>query len=283
MDDHPLKILERVSTLDNCALIAVTDISGGTLRSKGALMAVTASEVFGYISAGCVDGDIVYQARAALNDGQDRHLIYGEGSPFKDITLPCGGTIKISIFPNPDKTSLRHVVTQTQSRRPATLTRPGFTHEYAPNISLRIVGRGAPFTAMAELAHASGFSIHGQSPDINLARDYFDKFDHLKDPSQTPDCSSDPWSAVVFLFHDHDWEPALIKQALAGESFYIGAMGSERTHALRLEALNDMDAANTARLRGPIGLIPAMRDAHRLAISVLAEIIDEAQKLGRLS
>ncbi len=266
-----------------CALIAVTEISGGTLRAKGALMAVTPDNVFGYISAGCVDGDIIYQARAALKDGQPRHLIYGDGSPFKDITLPCGGTIKISIFPNPDTSAMATVLNATARREPGALVISPFKHLYTPKLSLRVVGRGAPFTAMAALAHSSGFEVYGQSPDADLERAFFARFDHLKDPAQTVPCHTDPWSAVVFLFHDHDWEPALLKQALLGNSFYIGAMGSDRTHALRLQTLQEMGVKNLERLRGPIGLIPAMRDANRLAISVLAEIIDQARQQGRLS
>ncbi len=246
-------------------------------------MAVTDDDVFGYISAGCVDGDIIFQAREALRDGQVRHLVYGEGSSFRDIILPCGGTVKVSIFPNPDEVVISEVLKSVEQRQVGTLTLPGFSHAYAPKLSLRVVGRGAPFQAMAELACSSGFEVHGQSPDVDLNKDDFARFDHLKDPSQTFPCHSDPWSAVVFLFHDHDWEPVLMEQALQGESFYIGAMGSERTHALRLATLKDMGIKNLDRVRGPIGLIPAMRDANRLAISILAEIIDAAQKQGRLS
>ena len=246
-------------------------------------MAVSAAEYYGYISAGCVDGDIVYQAREALNDGDIRHLVYGDGSPFKDITLPCGGTIHISIYPNPDRQILQGVLDQTQNRQAATLNLSGFQHDYVPDLNIRIVGRGAPFSALARLASAAGFSVHGQSPDAELKDENFERFDHLKDPAETPDCLSDPWTAVVFLFHDHDWEPVLMKQALQGGSFYIGAMGSERTHALRLETLKAMGVGDLDRIRGPIGLIPAMRDADRLAVSILAEIIASAQKQGRLS
>lgn len=284
MRSNPLDILKlALESREPIALVAVTDINGGTLRSKGALMAVTTTKAFGYISAGCVDGDIIFQARQSLENGQVRHLVYGEGSPFKDISLPCGGTINVSVFPNPDRNVIKAVISKTTDRQPAILCLSGFEHEYTPELSLRIVGRGAPFVAMADLAQASGFSVHGQSPDPDLAQDNFFRFDHLKDPSQTFDCYTDPWSAVVFLFHDHDWEPALLRQALLGDSFYIGAMGSERTHALRLTALQEYGVANSARIRGPIGLIPAMRDARTLAVSVLAEIIETAQQQGRLS
>ena len=246
-------------------------------------MAVTETNAFGYISAGCVDGDIIYQARESLKNKRSLDLVYGEGSPFKDIALPCGGTIHISIIPEPDRANLAQAVAQSKNRQIAALKLDNHKLEYAPKISLRIVGRGAPFEALAQQARMSGFLLHGQSPDPALNLEFLDRFDHLKDPGQTHNCHTDPWSAVVFLFHDHEWEPALLRQALDGEHFYIGAMGSARTHKLRLETLETMGVTGTARIKGPIGLIPAMRDANRLAISILADIIDTAQKAGRLS
>ena len=51
-------------------------------------------------------------------------------------------------------------------------------------------------------------------------------------------------------------------------------MGSRTTHDARLSALKEMDpSVDGSRLRGPIGLVPSMRDAGRLVVSVLAEII----------
>jgi len=278
---QPLDILDLIASGSaDIALVAVTDIHGGTLRAKGALMAVTPDASYGYISAGCVDGDIIYQARQSLKDRQERHLIYGEGSPFKDITLPCGGSIHIRIIPNPELQMINDALVNLRARKLAILSLGDISLDYQPSIRLRLVGRGTPFTALANLAQTSGFNVYGQSPDQGLEQDCFDGFDHLTDPQRIPDIIDDPWTAVIFLFHDHDWEPALLRQALASEAFYIGAMGSERTHKLRIDALGDIK--DTSRVRGPIGLIPAMRDAQMLAVSILAEIIDTARKQGRL-
>ena len=85
---------------------------------------------------------------------------------------------------------------------------------------------------------------------------------------------------MVCLFHDHDWEGALLQQALAGPAFYIGAMGSVRTHEIRCETLSELGVsqADIARIHAPIGLIASQRDARLLAISILAEIIQSAQE-----
>lgn len=239
-------------------------------------MAVTDTEVAGYISAGCVDGDIIFQAREALKDGLPRTLVYGEGSPFKDISLPCGGAIEIKIIPRPDRESIK--VQLPAKRQPFDLSLEGLKLRIKPALSLRLVGRGAPFLALANLAVESGFIVHGQSPDQELRQSAFERFDHLIDPKFTPEVQDDPYRAVVFLFHDHEWEPALLRQALDGGAFYIGAMGSSKTHAARLESLTAIGVKDISRIRGPIGLIPAMRDAQHLAISILADIIREAQR-----
>ncbi len=269
-----------------CALICVTDIHGGAMRAKGALMAVLESgEVAGYISNGCVDADIIYQAKAAMEDGQLRRLKYGEGSSFKDIQLPCGGSIDLSVVPRPDKEMIGAAVLKFATRQSAKLTLDDFEWTYAPKLRLRIAGRGEAVRALVSQAIQSGFEVHLQSPEADLHHDLaVTKFDHLTNPAAPPAQQDDPWSAVILMFHDHDWEVALLTQALASEAFYIGAMGSERTHKLRSEALTQagVSASDITRVEGPIGLIPSMRDANLLALSTLAEIVKTAQDCGRL-
>lgn len=280
---HPQDILEIIAgSQSEIALIAVTRIFGGTLRAKGALMAVSPDNSFGYISAGCVDGDIIFQAREALAEQRSRRLVYGEGSPFKDIALPCGGSIEVLIIPSPDKAVINTVLTRLKARTTATLSLEEEALDYRPKLRFRIIGRGAPFEALANLVTTSGFEVIGQSPDAALGREDFIRFDHLTDPADTPPLTDDPWTAAVFLFHDHDWEPALMAQALTGAAFYIGAMGSERTQEARLAMLEASGVKSPSRIRGPIGMIPAMRDAQLLAVSILAEVITEAQTQNRL-
>ena len=85
----------------------------------------------------------------------------------------------------------------------------------------------------------------------------------------------------MLLFHDRDWELALLDQALGGPAFYIGAVGSARAQGRLhggLRALGHGEAA-LARLCGPVGLVPHMRDAASLAISTLAEVVRDFHAL----
>jgi len=233
----------------------------------------------------CVDADIIFQARAAMEEGKIRRLKYGEGSPFKDIQLPCGGSIDLLIVPAPNKQMIGGAVVKFATRQSAALKLDEFDWSYAPKLRLRIAGRGEAVRALASQALQSGFEVHLQSPEADMHNDLaVTKFDHLTNPAAPPAQHDDPYNAVVLMFHDHDWEAALLSQALASEAFYIGAMGSERTHKLRCEALAEagVSAINIARVQGPIGLIPSMRDANLLALSTLAEIVKTAQDCGRL-
>ena len=284
---HPSDVLRFMHDAEQpCALICVTDIRGGAMRAKGALMAVCEDgAVAGYISNGCVDADLIYQAQAALKDGQMRRLKYGEGSPFKDIQLPCVGAIDLLVVPALDKEMIGGAVVKFATRQPASLRLDDFKWDYAPKLRLRIAGRGEAVRALTSQALQSGFDVHLQSPEADMHNDLaVTKFYHLTNPAMPPPQKDDAYSAVILMFHDHDWEVALLTQALASEAFYIGAMGSERTHALRVDALKEAGISDEgiARIRGPIGLIPSMRDANLLALSTLAEIVKAAQDCGRL-
>jgi len=270
-NDHAEDVLRDYLAQTDAALIILTDVSGGTLRARGAMICVTDARIVGYISNGCVDADIIARARA----GQSGAFIYGEGSPYRDIVLPCGGRLEIMIFQNPDREAVRATLADLDKRQDTTLRLGNLSVSLSPRLKLRIAGRGAACIALAEIAELSGFEVLVQSPDADL----WPGSQHLITPANPPVPVDDKRTAMVCLFHDHDWEAALLQQALEGPAFYIGAMGSERTHQMRCQTLAELGlpAKEIARISGPIGLVPSQRDARLLALSILAEIIQSAQ------
>ena len=99
---------------------------------------------------------------------------------------------------------------------------------------------------------------------------------HLTSPNNNQPLEAlDAYSTFLTLFHDHDWEPTLLKAALDTPAHFIGCLGSQRTHTLRKENLRQMGVseASLERLRGPIGLVPSMRDASFITVSTLVEIV----------
>ena len=283
--EHPQDVLAKWldwQARNAAALVVVTATEGGAVRAVGALMAVTRDgHAAGYISGGCIDADVIQQARDTLESGKPVSLRYGAGSPFVDLPLPCGGAIEVTILPRADEVALRTCHDALAARQPARLVLPdaGIDAHYAPKLRLRIAGRGADPLALARLARASGIETTLQlrdGEDVTAATgEGFENVHTLQTPSDLPLANDDPWTAFILMFHDGNWEGPLLTQALNGPAFYVGAVGSRHTHARRCEDLRSrgMSESEIARIHGPVGLIPSMRDASMLAVSTLAEIV----------
>lgn len=274
-------------------LVVITMTQGGGIRAAGALMSVshTGGRV-GYVSGGCLDADVATQSLAALSDGKTRKLRYGSGSPFLDLALPCGGALDVLIIPQADPHVIRRCRDLLVARSPVRLgfgisgqltidpqEKMDHVFGYFPTLRIRIAGRGGDALALDRLARASGLptllAMREQDFDhVHPDPDLTDRI-YLKTSSMLPEVDDDPWTAVILLFHDEVWEDPLLLQALQGPAFFIGAVGSRKTHGLRCERLRALgvDERQIARIRSPVGMIASMRDASSLAISILAEIV----------
>jgi len=290
--DHAVDVLAQVATYvqtrQRFVLVTSVDIKGGSARDLGSLAVVNdTGEMTGYMSNGCIDQDILLQALECLQSGSARLLRYGDGSPFFDLTLPCGGALSVWIDPTPDKAALVAAYTALMAREPASLTfHPKATDvafapitiSYQPKVALTLAGRGAVFRATAKVAHAIGFDVTGFSPDIHdlAAITAYCKYapTHVTSQRNITTLDLDNASGFLTLFHDHNWEPAFLIAALATTAGFVGALGSQRTHAARLAQLADMGVSDRdqQRIKGPIGLVPSLRNADLIAISALAEI-----------
>jgi len=84
----------------------------------------------------------------------------------------------------------------------------------------------------------------------------------------------DAQTAVILLSHDLHRELPVLQVALRARPFYIGALGSYRTHQKRTQKLGEIGFApsDIARIKAPIGIFPKARDARSLALSVLADV-----------
>ncbi|MDP2242199.1 MAG: XdhC family protein [Burkholderiales bacterium] len=86
----------------------------------------------------------------------------------------------------------------------------------------------------------------------------------------------DDRTAVVTLTHDPKLDDPALVAALQSPVFYIGALGSTRTHAKRIERLREHGLAELApRIHAPVGLDLGGRAAAEIAVSVLAQVIQE--------
>ncbi len=274
-------------------LVTLTGIEGGTSRGIGAQMAVLADgRSAGSFSGGCVEAAVIAEALDVLTQGLGRTVRYGIGSPYLDIRLPCGGGIDLLFTPRPEPAVLAQVLTRLDERQAAVLRlnecsaalsdmpgAQGFQRAYAPQLRLVALGHGEDLTALVRLGRAFGLTVEAYAPASDQLAAAEAGVLPLLSRTALPDLGGDPWSAFVFLFHDHDWEEQLLPHALAQDGFYHGAVGSARTHRARLAGLRASGVPQTSldKLRGGIGLIPATRDPGTLALSILGELVQDYQ------
>lgn len=255
--------LGRVVAGATLAIIVGTE--GPAYRPKGAGMVVLPDgRRFGHLSSGCIDADVALQA---LRDGNPRVLRYGRGSPFMDLALPCGGSLDILIAPRIPARHLRRAQADLAARRPATLRLGAFTLTVAPELRFTVFGIGPEAQTFAAVTRAAGYLVNLFSPDEDTSASRFDKWPQ--------DVELDDRTAVTLFFHDHDREIPLLKHALKSPAFYVGAMGSKRA-ALTREAILKAQGFCVDRLRQPFGLIPSARNPGSLAVSVLADVLAQA-------
>jgi xanthine dehydrogenase accessory factor len=81
-------------------------------------------------------------------------------------------------------------------------------------------------------------------------------------------------TAIVTLTHDPKLDDPALQTALKSDAFYVGALGSKRTHAKRVERLKDagLSDAQCARIHGPVGLDIGALSPAEIAVSILAQI-----------
>lgn len=253
------------------ALCTIVGIDGSFSRRVGAQMAVLPDgSTIGSLADGCLEQQLASDVRA-LQSPEIRR--YGKGSDQIDFRLPCGGGLDILLDPSPDRKDCRSALTRLERRAPAALALPAPdflpVRNYIPRLSLRVFGEGAELAALVELAAAMQIPVEAFGKgDLTLGQ-----------PSGNH--AADRWTAIVLLFHDHEWELALIEEALAGEAFYIGAQGGEGARIRRsLDLLSrGVTEDQLARLRSPIGAFHGCKTPSALALSVLSEIVGDYEKL----
>ncbi len=111
------------------------------------------------------------------------------------------------------------------------------------------------------------FASDERFPDVVIRTDWPDEaLDDLRPDSRT---------AVVTLTHDPKLDDPALDRALKSPAFYLGALGSRRTHAARLKRLRELGHADAAlsRIHGPIGLNIEAVTAPEIALSIIAELV----------
>lgn len=274
------------------------------MRNPGTLMGVCDDGTFaGSLSGGCIENAVVAEALAALEEGASRIVRFGAGSRYLDVRLPCGGGLDIHFQPLSDGKFIQRCRAALGARKPFSIKIGSGDPEclpvqqedqfdraqgmaifaYHPSVRLLIIGHGAVVEALAILGHAIGCEIEVLTPDSRVEHRLELRsvsVTRLEKIAEVHLMQSDAWTAIIFLFHDHDWELAMMRHALSLPHFYLGAMGGHRAHTERCNALRASGATEReiASICAPIGLFHSSRDPQTLALSTLAEVINKCQE-----
>jgi xanthine dehydrogenase accessory factor len=153
-----------------------------------------------------------------------------------------------------------------------------FLQVHNPPLRLVVVGAVHIAQALVPIASQAGFAVIVVDPRRAFATD--ERFPNVTVSTDWPDEAMDALqpnvrTAVVTLTHDPKLDDPALDRALKSPAFYIGALGSRKTHAARLGRLRELghEEAALARIKGPVGLNIEAVTAPEIAISIVAELI----------
>ena len=295
------------------ALATVVETWGSAPRLVGSQLAISgAGETAGSVSGGCVEGAVVVEATDALEDGKSRILEFGvsDDEAFA-VGLACGGKIRVMVEPigaafpvelleqlcaaRADRQPIAYCVDTASWARKLQASDSGdaiasrfrsdksgfedqtFVAIHNPPLRMAVVGAvhiAQPLMVMARLAGYDAVLI-----DPREAFGSQDRFPGETIMNDWPDEALasrglDARTAVVTLTHDPKLDDPAIIAALRSDVFYLGALGSKRTHGKRVDRLVELgfNPDDIARIHAPVGLDIGSKSPAEIAISVMAEI-----------
>lgn len=162
-----------------------------------------------------------------------------------------------------------------------------FINAYLPAPRLVIIGAVHISQVLVQMAKLAGFDVSIIDPRTAFATaERFAQTDLVADwPEDVlQNRPLDSHTALVALTHDPKIDDFPLAEALRKGCFYVGALGSRKTHAARLDRLKQQGLAETdlAKIHGPIGLNIGAVSPAEIAVAILAEMID-ALRSGSLS
>ena len=181
---------------------------------------------------------------------------------------------------------VRKALAKDESSTIAAADRKFFIHVFTPPKRLVVVGAVHIAQALAPMAALTGYAVTIIDPRSAFAMDW--RFPGVTLTHDWPDealeaLRPDRRTAVITLTHDPKLDDPALKLALQSDAFYIGALGSTRTNAKRLERLgaDGISEVELARIHGPVGLDIGAISPAEIAIAILAEMTNALNASGK--
>jgi xanthine dehydrogenase accessory factor len=179
-----------------------------------------------------------------------------------------------------DTSSLGAVRAAIRDDRSTTVEAPDgrlFVEVFNPPLRLIVVGAVHAAQPLARMAATAGYAVTIVDPRSAFATE--ERFPGVALSTDWPDeamprLKPDRRTAIVTLTHDPKIDDPALTVALKSDAFYVGALGSKRTHAGRCQRLKEAGFADAdiARIHGPVGLAIGALTPAEIAVSILAEI-----------
>lgn len=275
---------------------------GSAPRPVGSLVIIRDDGlVVGSVSGGCIEDDLVdrvrRQAAAASRPERVKYGVTAEEA-FK-FGLPCGGTIELVLEPLGKDAQLgellarvaagKHTVRTLDLHSGAVSLVEGdgtdvldcndarLVTAFGPRWRLLVIGAGQLTHYVAQMALALDYAVTICDPREEYADGWLVPGTQLVRtmPDDTVvEFKPDKHTAIVALTHDPKLDDLALMEALKGEAFYVGAIGSLKNQAKRKERLLEfgVSAEQLERLHGPVGLKNGARTPPEIAVSILAEM-----------
>jgi xanthine dehydrogenase accessory factor len=160
-----------------------------------------------------------------------------------------------------------------------------FLTVHVPPVKLVVAGAVHISQAMVPIARTLGLDMTVVDPRTAFATP--ERFPDVPLIAEWPDAALPPlgvdrYTAFVALTHDPKIDDPALEHALRAECFYIGALGSRKTHARRVERLlaAGFRQEDIARIHAPIGLDIGAVSPAEIAVSIVAEIVASLRKVA---
>lgn len=173
--------------------------------------------------------------------------------------------------------AIRKAVTEDRSTTIDTADGPVFVEVFNPRLRCVVVGAVHIAQPLARMAALAGYLVTVVDPRTAFASD--ERFPEMTLSTDWPDEALEKLqpnrrTAIVTLTHDPKLDDPALAVALRSDAFYIGALGSKKTHAARCKRLAALGfgEAELARIHGPVGLDIGAISPAEIAIAIMAEI-----------
>ena len=311
--DLPALALEWHRAGRRVAVAMVVETWGSAPRPVGSWLVIDGDGAMeGSVSGGCVEGAVIVEAIDAIGDGKPRVLDFGvsDDEAFA-VGLACGGRIRVLVDPIGGVLPvdlLGNLVAKRIGKEPVAYIADidGYTRSLASaeqhaerfaadksgiepdgrtfvgihNPPLRMIVVGAVHIAQALIPMARACGYDPVLIDPRGAFGSEDRFPGEVIVEEWPDeamaaLAPDSRTAVVTLTHDPKLDDPAILAALDSPAFYIGCLGSTRTHAKRVARL---EGADMTRIHAPVGLNIGSKSPAEIAVSIMAQITEKLRR-----